>query len=286
MGEPALPSGECSLSREAEAWSTNPHLQSGWVNEIVVIREGEGPEVLLVHGGASPRTTWRALSALSSRWTLAFVHRRGYPPSPRPPEGRQDFDVDANDLTPLLDRRPHVVAHSYGVLGTLIAAARRPECVRSLTLIEPPIYFLVERDPEVARLEAMGNAVLTHGLDTDAATLGEFLSLAGAPNVGDGPLPEDVASGVRRAQGGRLPGEANLALDALRQARIPSLVASGKHSQGLERICDALAAAVDAERLIAPGAGHFVAAAPNFADRLEQFLLSAEQSSPQPASRD
>jgi pimeloyl-ACP methyl ester carboxylesterase len=98
------------------------------VNAVAVIREGEGPEVLLVHGGASPRTTWGALSALSSRWTLEFVHRRGYPPSPRPVEGRQDFDVDANDLIPLLDRRPHVVAHSYGVLGTLIAATRRPEC--------------------------------------------------------------------------------------------------------------------------------------------------------------
>jgi pimeloyl-ACP methyl ester carboxylesterase len=239
-----------------------------------------------VHGGASPGTTWGALSALSARWTLAFVHRRGYPPSPPPSAGRQDFDVDASDLVPLLDRRPHVVAHSYGVLGTLIAAARRPEGVRSLTLIEPPIYYLVPGDPEVAGLEAMGNAVLTHGLHADPATLREFLSLAGAPGVDDGPLPEEVASGVRRAHGGRLPGDARLALDALREARIPALVASGDHSPGLERICDALAAALDAERLIAPGAGHFVAAAPDFADRLEQFLISAEERSPQLAPRD
>ena len=175
----------------------------------------------------------------------------------------------------LLDRRPHVVAHSYGVLGALIAAARRPEDVRSLTLIEPPVYHVVQGDPEVARLEAMGDAVLTQGLDADAATLREFLALAGAPGVDDGPLPEEVASGVRRAHGARLPGEASLELDALREARIPSLVASGDHSPGLERICDALATALDAERLVAPGAGHFVAAAPDFADRLERFLISA-----------
>jgi pimeloyl-ACP methyl ester carboxylesterase len=256
------------------------------MNDIAVISDGVGPEVLLVHGGASPRTTWSALSALSSRWKLAFVHRRGYPPSPPPPEGRQDFEVDASDLTPLLERQPHVVAHSYGALGTLIAAARRPECLRSLTLIEPPIYYLVRDDPDVARLEAMGNAVLTHGLDTDRATLREFLSLAGAPEVGDGPLPEEVASGVRRAHGGRLPGEANLALDALREAYIPSLVASGNHSPALERICDSLAAALDAERLIAPGAGHFVAAAPGFADRFEQFLISAEERPPHLAPPD
>jgi pimeloyl-ACP methyl ester carboxylesterase len=244
------------------------------MSEIAVIRQGKGPEVLLVHGGASSRTTWEALAPLRARWTLVFVHRRGYPPSPPAPEGRQDFDVDASDLISLLDARPHVVAHSYGVLGTLIAATRRPAGVRSLTLIEPPLYYLVPDDSEVARLERMGNAVLTHGLDTDAATLREFLRLAGAPQVDDGPLPDEVAHGVRRAHGGRLPGEARPALDVLRDAGIPSLVASGDHAAGLERICDALATVLQAERLVAPGAGHFVAAAPGFADRLQQFLLS------------
>jgi pimeloyl-ACP methyl ester carboxylesterase len=245
------------------------------MDEIAVIREGEGPEVLLVHGGASPGTTWGALSPLSARWTLALVHRRGFPPSPPPSGGRQDFDVDANDLVPLLERRSHLVAHSYGVLGALFATGRRPESVSSLTLIEPPIYYLVAGDQEVARLEAMGDSVLTHGLDTDAATLREFLRLAGSPEVHDGPLPEGVAHGVRRAHGSRLPGEARPPLDTIREARIPVLVASGNHSPALERICDALAAALNAERLVAPGAGHFVAAAPGFADRLEQFLVSA-----------
>ena len=109
------------------------------VDAISAIREGSGPEVLLVHGGASPRSTWSALGFLRPRWTLVLVHRRGYPPSPPPPGTGQDFDVDATDLAPLLGSRPHVVAHSYGVLGTLIAAARTPERVRSLTLIEPPL---------------------------------------------------------------------------------------------------------------------------------------------------
>jgi pimeloyl-ACP methyl ester carboxylesterase len=255
--------------------ATEASLLSVALNAIAVIREGEGPEVLLVHGGASPGTTWAPLAPLKARWTLALVHRRGYPPSPPPPEERQDFDVDAADLASLLDVRPHVVAHSYGVLGTLIAATRRPARVRSLTLIEPPLYYVVPDDPEVARLERMGNAVLTHGLDTDAATLREFLRLAGASDVDDGPLPDEVAHGVRRAHGGRLPGEARPALEVLRAAGIPSLVASGDHSSGIERICDALATALQAERLVAPGAGHFVAGAPGFAERLQQFLVSA-----------
>jgi hypothetical protein len=53
-------------------------------------------------------------------------------------------------------------------------------------------------------------------------------------------------------------------------------VASGGHAPGLERICDALAVELNAERLIAPGAGHFVAAAPGFAERFERFLASVD----------
>lgn len=37
----------------------------------------------------------------------------------------------------------------------------------------------------------------------------------------------------------------------------------------------ALATELKAERLVAPGAGHFVAAAPGFAEHLEWFLVSA-----------
>ncbi len=246
------------------------------MSEISVIRDGSGPEVLLVHGGASPAATWGALTHMSERWTLAIVHRRGYPPSPPPPRGRQDFDVDAADLSPSLDPRPHLVAHSYGALGALIAAARRPQHVRSLTLIEPAL-FLLPNDPEVARLKGMGDAVLTRGLDTDPATLREFLEVAGAPALDGGPLPEEVARGVRRAHGSRLPGEAHPPLDVVRDAGIPCLVVSGGHAAGLERICDALATELHAERLLAPGAGHFVAAAPGFAERLERFLLTADR---------
>jgi pimeloyl-ACP methyl ester carboxylesterase len=240
-----------------------------------VERQGDGPEILLVHGGASPEATWRTLSPLGARWTLAFVHRRGYAPSPPPVDGRQDFERDAADIVALLGSRPHVVAHSYGVLGTLIAASQRPADVRSLTLIEPPLYHLVPGDPEIERLERIGDAVLTEGLDADAEVLRAFLRMAGAPGVDEGPLPEAVANGVRRAHGGRLPSEARPALGRIRQAGVPALVASGDHTLGLERICDALAVALDAERLVAPGAGHFVAAASGFPERLERFIVAS-----------
>jgi pimeloyl-ACP methyl ester carboxylesterase len=240
------------------------------VTELAVRRAGEGPEVLLVHGGASPATTWAGLEGLNARWTLAYVHRRGYPPSP---PGRHDFDVDAADILELLDARPHVVAHSYGTLGAVIAAARAPRPPRSLTLIEPPFY-LEPGDPDVARLQRLGDEVLARGLDADPEMLREFLRVAGAPGVDDGPLPEAVAAGVRRAHGGRSPSEADLPLDVMRESGVPCLVASGAHDPSAERICDLVADALDAERVVSPGAGHFVAAAPGFADQLERFLRS------------
>lgn len=241
---------------------------------IEVIREGSGPEVLLVHGGAAPATTWAGLEGLTGRWTLALAHRRGYPPSPPPPDGRQDWQLDAADVEALLAGRPHLVAHSYGAVGSLLAAGRAPDRVSSVTVIEPPIYF-VSDDPEVARLQRMGDAVLGEGLDADPGTLREFLRIAGVA-VGEGSLPEAVADGVRRAQGGRPPGAARPDLRALREAGVPTLVASGNHAPGIEKICDALAAELGAARLIAPGAGHFVAAAPAFAAGLERFLGEAE----------
>jgi pimeloyl-ACP methyl ester carboxylesterase len=121
----------------------------------------------------------------------------------------------------------------------------------------------------------MGEEFLGRGLQTDPGTLREFLKVAGAPIPDDGPLPEEVARSVIRAQGGRPPSEARPPLELLRDAGIPSLVASGNHHSAVEKMCNAVTIALGAQRVTCPGAGHFVAAAPGFADQLERFLRSA-----------
>jgi pimeloyl-ACP methyl ester carboxylesterase len=252
--------------------SDDPHKSPA----IAVIRRGTGPQVVLVHGGASPQTTWSGLEKLSQRWTLTFAHRRGYPPSPPPPDGRQDFELDAADIYELLDGRPHLVGHSYGGVSAALAAIWKSAQVRSLTLLEPAL-FLPPDDPEVMRFARLGDEFLANGLATEPARLREFLTISGAPVPAEGPIPEDVVRGVRRAQGSRPPSEAHPPLEVLRDAGIPSLVASGNHHPAIERMCDAVATALGAHRVIAPGTGHFVAAAPGFADQLEQFLNSVER---------
>ncbi len=252
-------------------------LDVGVAGPITVIRQGKGPEILLVHGGAGPETTWSGLKELKERWTLMFAYRRGFSPSPDPPDGHQDFEIDATDICELLDTRPHLVAHSYGGVAAAIAATRRPTQVRSLTLLEPALFYPTD-DPEVTRFQRMGDQVLTDGLDAEPTMLREFLKIAGAPVADDGPLPDEVARSVRRAQGSRPPSQARPPLTLIRDAGIPALVASGGHHPAAERICDAAATGLGAQRLIASGAGHFVAAAPGFAHSLEQFLASASKS--------
>jgi pimeloyl-ACP methyl ester carboxylesterase len=246
----------------------------GGVDEIAVRREGSGPEVVLVHGGAGPERTWGRLEGLAARWTLVILYRRGYPPSPA---GRHDFEVDADDIAPLLGSGAHLVAHSYGGLGALIAAGREPERVLSVTEIETPLFCVARGDPEVEEFERLGNEFLTRGLETEPEALRRFLLLAGSEVPEDGPLPSQVVAAVERAHGGRLPGEAQPDLERLKVAGVPALVASGGHSAAVEKISDAVAQELGAQREVFEGAGHFVQEAPGFAARLEAHLEAAQR---------
>jgi len=49
-----------------------------------------------------------------------------------------DYEVDARDVVDLLAAGAHLVGHSYGAVVAMLAAATRPDLVRSLALIEPP----------------------------------------------------------------------------------------------------------------------------------------------------
>src|SRR5687767_5251719 len=118
---------------------------------------GEGPPVMLVHGGVGPGPTWKAQEALRRRWRLVIVTRRGFRPSPA--ADRQDFELDAGDLAQLLAREPaHCVGFSYGAVGLALAAGRNPERIRSLTLIEPPLFSLAAENPRVRELQRLSAA--------------------------------------------------------------------------------------------------------------------------------
>jgi pimeloyl-ACP methyl ester carboxylesterase len=88
---------------------------------------------------------------LAESFRVVVYDRRGHSRSQRP-DSPGSVDEDGDDLATLLealDLAPaHVVTNSYGGNLALRLATRRPEVFRSLSCHEPPLWSLLEDDPE------------------------------------------------------------------------------------------------------------------------------------------
>lgn len=195
-----------------------------------VHRWGEGPPILLVHGGIlGGRHAWRAQRELASRWALLAVDRPGHGETPL--EGVQDYRRDAELLEQVIEDPVHAVGLSYGCFGLMLAAAARQEMIRSLTVIEPPFPAIAADVPEVQRWEARLRALGAGDRDDIVEALREFYEIFGVRYPVPDPLPAPLAQGVTALRGARLPDHpAALPLAALSAADFPKLVVSGRRN--------------------------------------------------------
>ena len=212
------------------------------------------PRLLLVHGSVvNAELTWGAQEPLAERFELVAPNRRGFPPGGD--VEAVDFEDEACWLEPFLEPGTHLVGQSYGGLVALLAAARRPEPVRSLTVIEPPAFALARGldgvDAFVARLAALQE----DGPADDDEFLRAFLGTIGAP-VPRGRFTPELLQGARTLRVERPPQQAEIPLDVLRAAPFPILAVSGGHEPAFEAVCDVLAEQAGAERAVLPGARH------------------------------
>lgn len=238
-----------------------------------------GAPALLVHGSVTNGAmTWGEQRPLAGRWSLLVLDRRGYHPNPLNEE-REDFEVDASDVSLLLaEHGPlHLVGHSYGAVVSLLAAARLPRGVRSLTVIEPPAFGVAPGDPAVREMaDGMAEYWRTGPRDPEAFMRG-FLEQAGSAVQLPDPLTPPLAQSAVLLRGERFPGEAVIPFEELRRARFPKLVVSGGHNPAFEAICDVIADRIGAERVMIQGAGHSVArTGARFNEELERLWHSAE----------
>lgn len=221
---------------------------------------GDGEPVVLVHGSMSTgRTTWEQQRPLADRgYHLLVPDRRGYGQSPDV-EG-EDFEVDAADVIDLLEDGTHLVGHSYGALAGLLAAARRPEPVRSLAVVEPPAFSVASNDEAVRAFLADHQALWAEAHDLDDREFMErFIAMMGTdPASLPDPLLDMWTRRTRPMRLGRPAWDAEVPLDALREADLPILVVSGDHEPAFERICDVLEDELDARREAIAGMGHEV----------------------------
>src|SRR5262245_23582154 len=152
--------------------------------------------VVLVHGSVvGGRQTWTAQRrGLADRFDLVVLERRGFPPGP--PVERVDFDDEAGWLVDRLRPGDHLVGHSYGGVVCLLAAARVPERVRSLAVLEPPCTRVALGDPAADAFGRNGADWWEHGpTDDPEAFLRGFLQAVGSDFDPPSPLPPDLEQG-------------------------------------------------------------------------------------------
>jgi pimeloyl-ACP methyl ester carboxylesterase len=233
--------------------------------------------VLFIHGSVvGAEQTWRKQLSLAERWTLILPNRPGFGASP--PLERGDFEAEAPLFAELLGDGAHLVGHSYGGVIALLAAARRPEAVRSLTVSEPGSLRLAAGNPVVDEMIRNGERLYrSPDLIPSEVFLRLFRSGAGSARETPEELPEELARGVELLKRERLSWEAEIPVEELARAGFPSLVVSGDHSEAFEAVCDALAARLGAERAVIPGRGHTVPSTGEPYNRvLEDHLSSSE----------
>jgi len=130
-GEPAF--DQVFSHRKADANGVRLHYVIG----------GQGEPVLLLHGWAETWFTWhRIMPELAHRYTVIVPDLRGLGDSSRPMTGYDD-DTLAEDVRQLLLTLGHpralVVGHDLGTQVAYALAARHPEIVSKLVLLDAPV---------------------------------------------------------------------------------------------------------------------------------------------------
>jgi pimeloyl-ACP methyl ester carboxylesterase len=217
---------------------------------------GDGIPVVLVHGSlATGADEWQEQRSLAKEgFRLLVFDRRGYGKSP--PATGEDFLRDADDILGLMGDGAHLVGHSYGGLGVLFAAARRPEAALSVTLLEPAAFGLGQLHPAGRALLDETRRLWDQELP-DREWVVRFLTLVGSdPDSLSPELIDSAVSLVPVFRHGRPMWQADPPMDELAAASFPKLVVSGGHHAGLDAICDEIARRIGASRAVIPGAGH------------------------------
>ncbi len=244
------------------------------------------PRLLLVHGSViNSELTWSAQRPLADRFEVVAPNRRGFPPGPE--IERIDFEDEAawleryHELLPSCNLQLgswHLVGHSYGGVAALLAAAHRPELVRSLTVVEPPAFGVARGVPAVDDFVERIERHWSGGPRDPGEFLRGFLCLVGTP-APPGRFTPELLQGARMLMVERSPAEAEIALDDLARLPFPKLAVSGDHSAAFEAVCDVLEQRMGAERATLPGAGHSVQRlGARFNELLAAFVERAESS--------
>ena len=257
--EPAAPSKAAAMPIHVTTWGTS------------------GPKVLIVHGGVQgglgggPRTFSKQEPLSGRGWTLEVVDRPGFGDSPS--RGVDDMEADSLWIAEKLDSGANLIGHSWGGAEALLAAARRPDAVRSLVLVEPALQSLLVGNPIMARepaatADAGRFAQLLLGAATPGAYGLAFARNLGASNGGGATdaaaaLAEDHARATKLGCAllqGRMASPAALrrAAGTVAEAGIPVLVVTGGWSPFFDAVGEVAASMTHGRHVVVRSPNHFV----------------------------
>lgn len=180
---------------------------------------GEGPPLVLVHGLGGSHVNWAGVGArLTTHGRVLALDLAGFG---RTPLAGRSASVDANGkllerfLREVVKQPAVLMGNSMGGFLSLRTAARAPELVRALVLVNPaqPHVKGVQRDAEIVRRFAIASIPL----------LGEFLTARKAKQLGARGLVEDLLKLCCRDTGtvSRELVEAHVALSTERLTSMP-----------------------------------------------------------------
>jgi pimeloyl-ACP methyl ester carboxylesterase len=240
---------------------------------------GDGETAVFVHGSFGwGEETWKEQRPLADHYRLLLVDRRGFGESPA--NGRVDFERDADDVAAVLGEGAHLVGHSYGGVVSLLAAARRPEAVRSLTLIEPPAFGVARGNPAV---EELIRNVTAAGREASDPADYRLRCLHGFGFPGDPvSLEGDALEAARSSMTERPPWEAEIPLDLLAESGLRVLLVQGDWcpapdtaralaGEAFRAVCDVLDNRLSPERAVFPAAHNAQRLGSVFNNRVRAF---------------
>jgi pimeloyl-ACP methyl ester carboxylesterase len=247
---------------------------------VHVNRWGSGSPVLLIHGGghgdpAGGSQAWKFQRPLAEQgWTLVMPDRPGMGQSPS--QGPDDLEADAPWVAEMLGEGAHLIGHSYGGAIALCAAGIRPHAVRSLTLVEAPVFSIAANRPEVQAQVAQ----IHEAMASRIALVGMVKSLKALGIPRDRELRErpPLAAIARMAQGFksmRPPDSWNAepAITAIRGAGVPVLYVEGGWSPGFRAVGEEVTGLTGGELLRIPAGHHF----PHMFEQGQQFNAAWQQ---------
>lgn len=234
-----------------------------------------GPKVLLIHGGVQGGlgggpATFREQEPLAQEgFRLLVADRPGFGQSPS--RGADDMEADAIWASARLGDGTHLIGHSFGGAVALLAAARRPSAVRSLTLIEPALIPLLPgsralRTNKAARSDflRMGEAWLAAQTPAEyGVTLAHDLGvLSGAASDGgtrdlDPQTAQRLGCALLQA---RLASACAMrrAAQAVAKAGIPVLIVTGGWSPTFDAVGEVSAEMTHGQHVVVKSPNHFV----------------------------